>query len=270
MSIQDTLPSPAIMKHDHNDFEKPSDLFVKGMLEMPSVEYKRRNPMQLAVSVLLHVAVIALLVVVPAYFIKQAAEPPPPQVTLLYAPPAPRPAPPPPAGAQARPKVARPTPTPILKSEPLVAPRIIPKSVESASNEAQSAAAPDLGVLGGVPGGTPGGVLGGLLGGSGPAAPPPPQIVHVGGNVKPPELLKRVEPSYPTIARMAHIEGTVDIDAVIDPHGNVVQERAVDGPSLLVPAALQAVEQWKYQPTYLNGQPVALDMEVSVSFHLDS
>jgi periplasmic protein TonB len=60
----------------------------------------------------------------------------------------------------------------------------------------------------------------------------------------------------------------VAIDAVIDEHGNVTQAKVVSGNGLLVTAALNAVEQWKYQPTLLNGQPIAVDMEVTVTFKL--
>jgi protein TonB len=60
----------------------------------------------------------------------------------------------------------------------------------------------------------------------------------------------------------------VIIDAVIDEHGNVVQAHAISGPPMLIAAALQAVSQWKYQPTYLNGVAVSLAMHVTVSFHL--
>jgi protein TonB len=114
-------------------------------------------------------------------------------------------------------------------------------------------------------------VLGGILRGAddGPTAPAT-GVVRVGGDVKPPKLLKRVEPAYPLIAKLNEVQGTVLIDAVIDPQGDVVKEHAVDGPEILIPAALEAVQRWKYQPTYLNGKPVALDMEVTVSFRLNS
>jgi protein TonB len=95
-----------------------------------------------------------------------------------------------------------------------------------------------------------------------------PGIVRVGGNVKPPQLVQNVQPQYPTVARMAHVQGNVVIDAVIDKTGNVVSAHAISGPGLLVPAALDAVHQWKYKPTYLNGEPVDLAMEVTVNFQL--
>jgi len=103
-------------------------------------------------------------------------------------------------------------------------------------------------------------------------APPAPsatkKVYRVGGDVKPPRELKVVPPIYSPIAQMAHLEGVVVIDAVIDEHGDVVEGRAVSGPGLLIPAALNAVMQWKYEPTYLDGTPVAIRMEVQVHFRL--
>ena len=90
--------------------------------------------------------------------------------------------------------------------------------------------------------------------------------MRVGSNLKPPKQIYSVAPDYPVIAKEAHITGTVVIDAVIDEHGNVVQGRAVSGPPLLIPAALQTVLKWKYEPTYLNGQAVSVEMEVQVHF----
>lgn len=282
MSSQSTLPSPVMTqpKGNHRSdkemsshkIPEGSDRFIRGMLEMPSIDYKRRNPAQMAASVLIHAGVIAALVIVPGYFVAKVAEQPPKEVTLVFTPPAPTPPPPAAARAAARRTQHEVTPTPqVFKAQPLTAPTEIPKSVETASN-AQASNAPDLGILGGEEGGSPDGVLGGILGGTGtgPAAPAAPKIVTVGGNVKRPELLKRVEPDYPYIAKISHIDGTVDINAVIDPQGNVVQEHAVDGPAVLIPAALDAVRQWKYAPTYLDGKPVALNMEVAVTFNLNS
>jgi protein TonB len=68
----------------------------------------------------------------------------------------------------------------------------------------------------------------------------------------------------------ARIWGVVVVDAVIDERGNVVGTRAVSGHPLLVPAALKAVLQWKYEPTLLNGTPVAVEMEVTVHFNRGS
>jgi len=157
-----------------------------------------------------------------------------------------------------------------------------PTSVPKAISLDNSAAAPDLGgVEGGVPGGVPGGELGGSLGGvlrgTGTTVPiPPPQkpaarrIVHVGANVKAPRQTYSVQPEYPPVAMQAHIRGAVVVNAVIDEHGNVVGARAVSGHPLLISAALKAVLQWKYEPTLLNGTPIAVEMEVTVHFNLGS
>jgi protein TonB len=155
----------------------------------------------------------------------------------------------------------------------------IPKTV---SLDNAAAPEPDLGgVVGGVPGGVAGGQLGGslggVIGGTGTSVPiPPPQkvaakrIVRVGSNLKAPRQTFSVQPEYPALARQTHLSGTVVVNAVIDERGNVVGARAVSGHPLLVPAALNAVLQWKYEPTLLNGAPVAVEMEVTVHFNLGS
>jgi protein TonB len=146
----------------------------------------------------------------------------------------------------------------------------MPKQTPPPAAEAAPPSLDNAGVVGGVPGG----VAGGILGGTGTVPGPPPAakqaVVRVGGNVKAPQIVQKTDPPYPSVARMAHVEGTVVIDAVIDKTGNVVREHAVSGPSLLIPAALNAVRGWKYQPTYLNGEAVDLAMEVTVDFKLNS
>jgi len=136
------------------------------------------------------------------------------------------------------------------------------------------------GVVGGVPGGQMGGVLGGVLGGTELNAPPPPPIptpapapkpsgpLRVGGEVKAPHVIFAPQPEYPALAKQARIQGVVQIDAVIDERGNVVQMKAVSGSGLLIPATMRAVAQWKYQPTYLNGEPYPVSLTVEVTFHM--
>lgn len=245
-----------------------SDTFLNAMLELPSLEGpKSRGPLKMAVSVMIHGVIIGLLIFVPLYFAKNVIVPKKlVEPTYIFTPPPP-PAPPPPAAATQAPKTIVQQPK-IVEPTPLVTPKVVPKTApETAQNS--SVAAPDLG--GGVPGGVPGGVLGGVLGGTGaapgPLAPPKnPAVVRVGGNVKPPQLVQKVEPQYPTVARMAHVQGTVVIDAVISKDGTVISAHAVSGPGLLIPSALDAVKQWKYKPTYLNGQAVDLAMQVTVNF----
>ena len=131
------------------------------------------------------------------------------------------------------------------------------------------------GVPGGVAGGELGGSLGGVFGGTGTSVPiPPPQppaakrIVRVGSSLKAPRQTYSVQPEFPALAKQSHVWGTVVVSAVIDEHGNVVQARALSGHPILIPAALNAVLQWKYEPTLLNGSPVAVEMEVTVRFKL--
>jgi protein TonB len=75
-------------------------------------------------------------------------------------------------------------------------------------------------------------------------------------------------PVYPSVARAAHIAGTVVVLAIIDEHGNVVEAHAVSGSGLLIPAALRAVQARKYQPTILDGEPTPIQLHVEVTFHL--
>jgi protein TonB len=142
---------------------------------------------------------------------------------------------------------------------------------------------PDVGagVVGGVPGGVPGGQLGGVIGGiladasrssvplPLPAAMQPRAPIRVGGRVRPPRAVSKPFPAYPTLARQTKVQGVVAIDAVLDTEGNVVEMRALSGHPLLIPAALEAVKQWKYEPTYLNDQAIAVQLIVTVTFQLE-
>jgi protein TonB len=92
--------------------------------------------------------------------------------------------------------------------------------------------------------------------------------MRVGGDVKAPHLVSKVDPVYPPIAKASRVQGEVRIDAVIDQQGKVVRAHAIDGPGLLLPAALDAVQKWKYEPTYLNGQPISIAMQLTVKFKL--
>jgi protein TonB len=86
--------------------------------------------------------------------------------------------------------------------------------------------------------------------------------------VKLPRKIYAPAPQYPILAQQAMIKGVVEIDAVIDKDGNVVEERPISGPALLIAAALEAVKHWKYQPTYLNGVPWPIELTIDVTFSL--
>jgi protein TonB len=132
-------------------------------------------------------------------------------------------------------------------------------------------AAGSIGVVGGVAGGIPGGAVGGVVGGI-PAPPPPPpppaQPVRVGGQIKEPKKIKNVAPIYPPIAQSARVQGIVIIEATIGVDGRVTDARVIRPVALLDQAALEAVKQWVFTPTMLNGQAVPVIMTVTVNFTL--
>ena len=73
---------------------------------------------------------------------------------------------------------------------------------------------------------------------------------------------------YPALAKMARIQGTVRLDAVINQDGTVWDLRVISGHPLLVRAALEAVKRWRYKPTLLNGTPLEVTTEIDVNFAL--
>jgi periplasmic protein TonB len=99
-----------------------------------------------------------------------------------------------------------------------------------------------------------------------PVAPSlrPPRVSHVmEGN-----LIRRVQPEYPALAKQARIQGTVVLRAVINREGTIQDLQVISGHPLLVQAAINAVRQWRYRPYYLNDQPVEVETQVMVNFSL--
>jgi protein TonB len=105
-----------------------------------------------------------------------------------------------------------------------------------------------------------------------PSLPPAPVRVQapvpVGGDIKPPMKVKDATPAYPAVARAAQVQGIVIIQATIGPDGKVQDARVLRSVRLLDEAALDAVRQWEYTPTLLNGMPIAIVMTVTVNFRL--
>lgn len=103
-------------------------------------------------------------------------------------------------------------------------------------------------------------------------APPPPAEaptrVKVSSGVQEAQLLHRAVPAYPPLAKQARIQGTVQFTAVIAANGSIESLELVSGHPLLVRAAYDAVRQWRYRPTYLNGQPVEVFTQIAVRFNL--
>ena len=107
-----------------------------------------------------------------------------------------------------------------------------------------------------------------------PAPPPPPQpgwppnAVRVGGNMKVPMKTKHVAPVYPPIAQSANVQGVVILEALLGPDGKVQDARILRSIPLLDQAALDAVKQWEFTPTLLNGSPVPVIMTATMQFTL--
>jgi TonB family protein len=95
-----------------------------------------------------------------------------------------------------------------------------------------------------------------------------PMRIRVGGNVARAKLNKMVDPVYPSAAKAAGVSGTVILHAVISKDGTVQQVEVISGPPLLLESAMDAVKQWRYEPTLLNGQPVEVDTTISVAYRL--
>ena len=118
---------------------------------------------------------------------------------------------------------------------------------------------------------TPFGVVGGAVGAAPPPPPPAPgQPVRVGGNVRAPMQTRKVSPVYPPIAQSARVQGVVILEVLIDEQGRVADARVLRSIPLLDQAAIDAVRQWEYTPTLLNGAPVPVIMTVTVQFTLAS
>ena len=82
------------------------------------------------------------------------------------------------------------------------------------------------------------------------------------------QLVSRTEPQYPILAKEARIQGTVFLRAIISREGRITSLEVVSGHPLLVRAALDAVRQWRYRPTLLNGEPVEVETSITVIFRL--
>jgi protein TonB len=164
--------------------------------------------------------------------------------------------------------------TDIINGE-LRTPTKIPKKVEMIKEEeAPPPVMASAGVVGGVPGGVPGGQMGGVIGGiisSTPVAVPKvatPQRVRVSQGVSQGLLIHRVQPMYPPLARQARIQGTVVLQAEISKDGTIENLRLISGHPMLAPSAIEAVRQWRYKPYFLNGEPVAVETQITVNFTL--
>ena len=95
-----------------------------------------------------------------------------------------------------------------------------------------------------------------------------PQRIRVSQGVTEGNLLRKVQPTYPPLAKTARIQGSVILNALISKAGNIENLRVMSGHPMLVQSALDAVKQWKYKPYILNGEPVEVETTITVNFNL--
>jgi len=193
---------------------------------------------------------------------------------------APLPPPPPPSSLASQ--TSRSASRRVNSEEILREPPSIPRNIAQVHDESLPPAqfpSTSVGVPGGINDGQSGAVLDhvlqSILGNPTPQPPPlqtskstPPQRIRQGGWVIAAKLIFQPKPEYPELARLARVEGDVEFEAVISKDGTIEQLKVLRGHPLLVNAALEAVRQWRYQPTLLNGEPVEVVTEITVNFKL--
>jgi periplasmic protein TonB len=233
---------------------------------------KSRNPITVILSVAAHVVTIAVLVLVP--LLQTQALTIPPVDTSLLLPPAPTHGPITVFTAGPRPQGA-----PRVVSDALTTPIAIPQQIALTNDlmipEPVSSLPP--GFTGGTvysAGRLPGGPIEIGPPVAPPPTPPPPPPTPVTTRIVRQSVLQaayliyQVKPVYPPIAIQTRTRGIVVLEAVIGKDGSVDQLRVISGHPLLTRAALDAVQQWKYRPTILGGDPVEVSTTVTVTFTL--
>jgi len=207
---------------------------------------------------------------------------------VTLAPPTPPPPPPPPPPEQPMATHARVIPTQ-SQGRRLYEPGSVPKIARVIIDPPElPSTGSGPGVVGGQEGGSRDGIIGGILDQAArirptvkPPEPPPPQVLTaaaVAAPEKPKRILsqvelarpiRRVEPLYPPLARQARISGTVELIGVLGVDGRIHELKVISGHPLLINAAVDAVKQWVYAPTMLNGQPVEVQAPITVNFILN-
>ena len=236
-------------------------MFEDSLMESGGRIHTRRGWTTL-ISVTFQVFVVLVMILIPLIYTE--ALPTQMITTFLVAPPPPPP-PPPPAAVVKVTKIET-----ELENGQLKTPTKIPEKIKIVKEE--EAPPPSAGVLGGVAGGVPGGALNGVLGGilgsqQGPKLAAP-QKVRVSQGVLEGNLIRKVEPTYPPIAKTARIQGSVVLHAIISKQGTIENLQVISGHPMLTQSAVEAVKQWKYRPYMLSGEPVEVDTTITVNFTL--
>jgi periplasmic protein TonB len=215
-------------------------------------------------SFALQAVVLIVLILIP--YLYPASLPPQALSTLLIAPP------PPSVPAPLQHAVAVRAANPVQLAG-LIAPTVIPRRIVEGDSASPVPPGMDTGLGDQGTGDVRGAMV--LLG----SAPPPSSVkpqpkasgpVRVSAGVAAGRLLAPIQAVYPAIARAAHIQGTVTIEAVISKQGSIEQARVVSGSPMLAQAALAALTRARYQPYKLNNEPVEVETTINIEFVLDN
>jgi len=231
---------------------------------------KTRKPVTVVVSAIAHVVTIVTLVLIP--LIQTQALTVPPVDMSLWAP-----------------KIEPPKPVEVFSAQPRVQkytaadPRILtaPESIPSQIVYVDEPVNPIVGFVPSAGNNSIGSLLRDLVNKRPevveppvpPAPPPPPPAVKPSGPIRVShlehaDLVHQVNPVYPPLAKQTRVQGVVVLEALISKDGAVESLRVVTGHPLLTQAALDAVKQWRYRPTMLNGEPIEVITTVTVTFTL--
>jgi protein TonB len=260
-------------------------MFDDVLIESAGKDKKKGGWITAVISGVIHFTLIGAVIAAGMYVKENpdVIEKPMAAFIVTSAPPPPPPPPPPPASSNASQPHPQHVETPVEQKQPeFRQPTEVPQDVPDVPDtpvddtEGSSEGGVVGGVKGGVIGGTVGGQIGGQIGGvlggplGGQVGGTGDSPVRVGGNVKAPVIVKRIEPLYNEVARKAKIQGFVIIEAVIDRNGDVTEARIIKPlPLGLDMAALNAVKQWKFKPGTLNGQPVPVYYNLTVNFRIE-
>jgi protein TonB len=263
----------------------PDAVIFKALPATFPEEDKNKKPAAVS-SIVVHIVLLTGLVLVPLLMPQRIENW---QLLTMIAPlsppPAPAPAPVPPAELEATPKPAVPDIQPVIQVDPsaIVTPTEIPREIARIVDEAPIAGVD--GIPHGVSNTNMSGVLRAVLlttvktsevAPPPPPPPPPPPApsvtalvpVRVGGNIREPKAISLVPPVYPVLAKKARVQGTVIMEATVTAEGTVDEIHVMSGNPLLIQAAIDCLKQWRYEPTYLNGEPVPVILTAKINFEL--
>ena len=240
-------------------------MFEESLVESGVRAMPMRTRWTAAVSLTVQAAVASLLIVVPMLRTELLPER---RNALTITVPVTTPPPPPRTVAQ-RASSAVASVVPVI-GRMLVAPRTLPNRIDSSPELTDGQPVLRMGLASASTG------LYDVLGGPAPsvriAVAPEKKAgpVHVSSGVLAGLLLTPIRPVYPPIAKAAHVEGTVVVEAVISKAGTIESLRVASGPAMLQPAALEAVRAARYQPFRLNGEPTEVQTTITVNFKMGS